>query len=782
MLCMLSLSCIQSAAAQHCHLAMRGKVIERENGEVLPWATVYIREIKRGANTDESGRFVLNDLCEDSVYTVEIRHLQCEHFTQIIKLTENTELSFALSHYHDLKEVLVREKAIVAEPTQAHSKVDALDLAAGRGLNLGESLRRLPGVSLLSTGATIAKPVIQGLHSNRVALVINGVVLEGQQWGLEHAPEIDPFAVDQISVVKGAAGVRYGVSALAGAVVMEHAPLRAQAGLGGWFTTQYFSNGRGGILAGQMDWHLPEKKASFRVQGTAKRLGNLKAPDYWLGNSGQQEFNLSAIASWQKKRWSHELIASTFNQKIAVLRAGHVGSLSDVDLAIASDTPRNNPNFFTYRINRPYQAVQHNTLKYKAVWRISDIWKLSLQHYVQYNYRQEYDVVRKTGTAAERPQVTFSLLHNTSDAMLEHFPIRHWQGGVGAQLMHAFNQVGRGGFIPDYQSFGTSVWWHERWRRHPLPWEFEFGMRADYRQTAAQTSGSLQNLDTAVHFATFSGNVGWIYHVNTRLRFAFNSGLAMRPPHVNELFARGVDFLLANYRSGQSNMVNEKAWNNNLTMSYQKRNILLSLSVFRNTIYDFIYLNPSGQKVLTVRGSFPEYVHTQTQRAVLQGFEGQLELPLMPRLLLETNASILRAFRLTTENPGKPNAHAWLPLMPPDRFQYGLRWQGKTIGSDPEKKTDQRGLTLRLFASTSLRQSRLPLEGLLKPAPAGFTTLNADASCYLPLGKKQLELGLLLRNIGNVRYREYLNFFRFYADEPGFNLGVRLKVTFNDSL
>jgi iron complex outermembrane recepter protein len=441
MLCIIGLSCMQSTVAQHCHLAMRGKVVERENGEPLPWATVYIREIKQGLTTDEAGRFVINDLCERTAYTLEIRHLQCDHFTQIIQLTENTELTFTLAHQHDLKEVLVREKAIEAEPTQAYAKVKALDLEAGQGLNLGESLRRLPGVSLLNTGATIAKPVIQGLHSNRVALVVNGVVMEGQQWGLEHAPEIDPFAVDQISVVKGAAGVRYGAGALAGAVVMDHAPLRSEAGVGGWVSSQYFSNGRGAVLSARTDWHLPGKKASFRLQGTAKRLGNLKAPDYWLGNTGQQEFNLNAIAVWQKKAWTHEILASTFNQKIAVLRSGHVGSLSDVDLAIASDTPRNNPNYFTYRIDRPYQAVQHNTLKYRAVWRISDVWKLNLQHYVQYNHRQEFDIVRKTSTAAQRPQVTFTLLHNTSDVILEHFPIRHWQGGVGVQLMHAANQV-----------------------------------------------------------------------------------------------------------------------------------------------------------------------------------------------------------------------------------------------------------------------------------------------------------------------------------------------------
>lgn len=83
---------------------------------------------------------------------------------------------------------------------------------AGKGVNLGETLKRLPGVTTLNTGATISKPVIQGLHQPDRHRQ-NSVVLEGQQWGSEHAPEIDPFSADKITVVKGAAGVRYGVGA-----------------------------------------------------------------------------------------------------------------------------------------------------------------------------------------------------------------------------------------------------------------------------------------------------------------------------------------------------------------------------------------------------------------------------------------------------------------------------------------------------------------------------------------------------------------------------------------
>ncbi|TAE13782.1 MAG: hypothetical protein EAY72_08025, partial [Bacteroidetes bacterium] len=71
------------------------------------------------------------------------------------------------------------------------------------GESLGEILQQLNGVQVLQTGTTIFKPVMQGLHSNRVLIMNNGVRLEGQQWGSEHAPEIDPMVAQKITAVKG---------------------------------------------------------------------------------------------------------------------------------------------------------------------------------------------------------------------------------------------------------------------------------------------------------------------------------------------------------------------------------------------------------------------------------------------------------------------------------------------------------------------------------------------------------------------------------------------------
>lgn len=756
--------------AQDCHVVLQGRVTEAETGEPLAYASIHITEVDRGAVTDENGNYAIPNLCAGQDYTIEVRHVECAHLTQVVRLTENVATDFHLLHNAVLGEVVIAEKALPPAPVQAESTVESADLAATQGVNLGETLKKLPGVTTLNTGSTIAKPVIQGLHSNRIAIVSDGVALEGQQWGSEHAPEIDPFTAEKITVVKGAAGLRYGVGALAGAVVLEPAPLREKAGVGGWLTLGAVSNGWGGVAAGAVDWHLPGRSLALRLQGTVKRSGNLKAPDYRLGNTGVAEFDFSASAGWKNGRWTHDVSVSRFSQQLAILRSSHIGNITDLQQAIASDSPLNNPDVFTYKIDRPYQQVAHNVLKYKVQNRLSETWKLTARYSFQANDRKEYDVVRANSSSADKPQVGFQLWTNTVDAALEHFPIRHWEGGVGIQAQYQKNVVGRGGFIPDYQNYGGSLWISERWRKYPVPWELEWGARYDYRLSQALTTGNLVDLDTTVHFGNASFAGGVVYHLSKKWSLTLHSGLAWRPPHVNELFARGVHHGAGTYEQGRPDLAPEKAWNTNLTLNWQDEKADLTLTLYRNRIRDFIYLDPQNTFVLTVRGAFPAYFYAQDD-AVLQGLDASVSLPIVRQWSAEGRLSLLRGYRVASDSAEGSSYHDWLPLMPADRFQYGLKWS--------LANADKAGETfIRLLASTTLQQTRIPDAGLLKPAPAGYTTLGFDAAHTFHWKDRPLEVGLNIQNLTNLRYREYLNFFRYYADEPGLNLSLRAKLTF----
>ncbi len=769
-----------SVEAQHCHFALHGYIREASNNEVLPYASIFVKEANRGAMTDASGYFSIADLCENTSYTVEVSHVECAHFTQIVRVTENTTVDFKLEHNNALNEVVIMEKAVALAPTQAQSNVGYADLEASKGINLGETLKRLPGVTTLNAGATISKPVIQGLHSNRIAIVTNNVVLEGQQWGSEHAPEVDPFTADKVSVVKGAAGVRYGVGAMGGAILIEPAPLREKEGIGGWLSLGGFSNGRGGVSSGAADWHLPGRSLTFRLQGTAKHSGNLRAPDYYLGNTGVSELNFSAMAGWKTARWQHEIGLTRFDQKLGILRAAHISDTTTFGLAIRSDVPLNNVDAFSWKINRPYQLIQHNMLKYKAVFHVSDKWKFTQQYSWQYNYRREFDGHPPKSDPLDllkKNQLSFRIWTNTLDLALEHLPIHHWQGGVGVQGTHQLNYVGQGGLIPDYLTLGAAVWAMERWRRYPIPWEFEIGARYDYRWSHVTSLGNgSRNIDDVLSFGNASGTLGGIYRVNNAMKISLNSGLAWRPPHVNELYAEGVHHGSATYERGRSDLVPEQAWNTNLTWQWQPRRTEFTLTLYRNQIQNFMYLKPQQQGIQTIRGTFPLYTFEQSN-AVLQGFDGNMSVPVSKHWSVEGRVSLLRGFRASNGSETANDTNKWLPLMPSDRFQYGLKW---TLGPKKDAEASRSETFIRLLAMTVLRQSRFP-EGLFKAPPPTFSTLSLDAGHSFPLGGKSgksIEVGLTMQNMTNVRYREYLNFFRYYADEPGVNVGLRGKLVF----
>jgi iron complex outermembrane receptor protein len=175
----------------------------------------------------------------------------------------------------------------------------------------------------------------------------------------------------------------------------------------------------------------------------------------------------------------------------------------------------------------------------------------------------------------------FQLWTNTLDATIEHQPVRHWQGGAGIQAVQQTNFVGRGGLILTIIP-GRMVWLMERWRRYPQPWEFEMGARYDYRHTSATSTGSLNNIDTLVHFGNASGTAGVIYHFSRHISMTFNSGLAWRPPHVNELFARGVHHGAGTFEQGNAALTSEKAWNNNLSFQVNSDILTVNLSVYSN--------------------------------------------------------------------------------------------------------------------------------------------------------------------------------------------------------
>ncbi|HRD42679.1 MAG TPA: TonB-dependent receptor plug domain-containing protein, partial [Ferruginibacter sp.] len=104
------------------------------------------------------------------------------------------------------------------------SVITAIQLKQSSATNIIDALATQPGISQITTGSSISKPVIRGLGYNRVVVVNDGIRQEGQQWGDEHGIEIDQYSVNRVEVLKGPASLAYGSDAMAGVINMLPAP------------------------------------------------------------------------------------------------------------------------------------------------------------------------------------------------------------------------------------------------------------------------------------------------------------------------------------------------------------------------------------------------------------------------------------------------------------------------------------------------------------------------------------------------------------------------------
>jgi iron complex outermembrane recepter protein len=751
-----------SSAQSECHYILKGKVKEAHDFAPIVNASVWVKELGMGVSTDENGSFTLQNLCRQT-YTLQFSHVECQQHTEQIAVDGNTESEFLLQHGEKLLEkVEVRAKKVELELTQANATVSAEDARATKGQVLGDVLKTLAGVTTLNTGSTISKPVVQGLHSDRVLILNNGVRQEGQQWGLDHAPEVDPFIADRITVVKGAASVKYGVGAIGGVVLVEPRALRDTQGMGGEVNMVFNSNGRMGILSSMLEG----KKGgiAWRAQGTAKRGGTLSTPQYLLSNTGVEELNGSLMLGFALKNAKFELFYSHFYTKIGILKDSHIGNLTDLKDAIERGNPLS-ISAFSYDIERPAQRISHDIFKTKVTIPTGEAGRLTMMGYYQHNLREEYDAHKPGGVKPfgfDRSEIAFQLPTIGGRADWEHRAWGNWHGGGGLEAIYQSNNTFAGALIPDYQQTTTGVYWSERWRRYPQPFEIEGALRYDVRRLAVDST-RFGDRDKVFTFNNLSVSSGFIYHLNSKGKVALNVGTAWRSPNVNELFSRGVHHGTASYEQGNSDLMPELALNTSLSFHYDHAIFEAEITAFQNVISDFIFQKPDSLPVLTIRGAFPAFSYAQTD-AILRGGDLLLMLKPIRHFFLKIKGSTLFAKNRKNKE--------WLPLMPTDRLELSL-------GTDNQSfKYVKKGYA-NIGLALARQQTRTPLSiSDYQAPPAGYARVDATIGGNVHLGKRILETTLRVENVFNTAYREYLDRLRYFALSVGRNVSLKVRMSF----
>jgi len=781
----------------NCKLSITGKVLD-DSKNALPGATVFIKEHNIGKVTDTDGVYVFSELCEGD-YILEIKFLGYE--TQVVNLNlRKSERIETILNTEDrlLSEVVVSDHPEPVGKTSNYGTLSGKALEELRGKSLGESLQNITGVNTIQSGPAIFKPVIHGVHSQRILILNNGVRQEGQQWGAEHAPEIDPFIASNLVVVKDAGAIKYGTEALGGVVILTPAELPTNNQLGGQFHVIGSSNGRAGIVSGMLEGGITKRKGwGWRIQGTGKKSGDLHAPDYNLSNTGFRELNYSASTGYHNNGNGFEIYYSHFNTTIGILRGSVVGSSEDLATALEQEPPQNTQPF-TYRISQPRQEVNHDLVKLNGHIRKGDN-LFTVQYGLQINNRKEFDVRR--GTLNEVPALGYNLYTHTLDAEWEKTKDKSRKRSVGINGMYQDNNKIDGTqnipFIPNYISYSTGLFWIEK--LSTSTWDWEMGARYDLKYYNVvgfdfrnELYRSKLNFNNAS--ATFAGTL----KINSQSSFTSSLGSSWRPPNVAELYSLGTHQSAAAIEYGlmldkvtneviepaKLNLNVEQALKWVSTYRIQKGKFNAEISGYLNYIFNYIYLRPIGVTKNT-RGIFPYFRYTQTDASFL-GADFLLNYSISSKLSLGSKISLLKASDETNKD--------YLIFIPSNRYEVSTRYNAPNIQSWTNPYLEIKFK----YVSKQYRAPRVvPIRDIIDAkeqgvdlfandnrnfdfvdAPNGYFLVSLSAGISRPIQKSKLDLRISADNLTNTAYREYSNRMRYYADDIGRNISIGLKYSF----
>jgi iron complex outermembrane receptor protein len=757
---------LQAQQDAPCKLQLSGTVTDSSGSELLSYASIFVKDHPElSTQSNAEGKYLIRNICPGN-YVFIISHLNCERISDTVNIQSSTVHNFILPHHeHEGPTVVITDKAENPTVTVPRTELSGRTLDRLRGYSLGEAVATISGVNMLQSGNGIAKPMIHGMHSNRLLILNKGVRQEGQQWGVEHAPEVDPYIASRITVIKGASAVRYGSDAIAGVILLDPRDIADTAGLKGELNLVGFTNNRQGDVSGSVDY-VPARKPELgmRIQGTLRRGGNYTTPEYRLKNTGIREQNFSTEIRWKEKHFTADFFYSQFNTDIGIFSGSHIGNITDLYIAFQRDRPADSAGF-TYEIARPYQHVEHELARVKLQYSKGEYWRFYTSFSRQYNLRQEYDKhgpLNDSLAALNRPELQYEITSYIGEIVAEHNMYRRFNGSMGAQFAKQGNTYEGRFFIPNYRSYTASGWLIERWMGDSILIA-EAGLRYDYRHLQSFMWQNNTIVSPELNFSNVAANLGVIIRVNENAQITSGLSRAWRAPTVNELYSNGLHHGAAAVELGKTDLTKEVSWNGTLSFSYHKHDqIEAEVSLYSHLFNGFIYLRPSLPPSVTIQGAFPTFRYDQTN-ATISGMDYSFRGYINKKMSARVNGAFIRG-RNTRDDE-------WLFYMPSDRITGEMRYE-TLIG---EKFKD---VYFELSYTYVNRQFRVPAAADYTQPPKAYGLLGCSAGAEIYIGGNPVLFNISATNILNTSYREYLNRFRYYADEAGTNIRLHVKIPF----
>lgn len=783
---LLSLLTYSSLSAQMCLFRLTGTVVDIDNKDPLIGATIAIEGQEEYEFTDFDGNFTFEGLCNQH-YRFKISHPLCKETWFEIDLNKDTRIQFEVQDkIEKLEEVTVTEKLYGHDiQSTIESTLNNKVIDKNSSGTFGDLLSGISGVSSLNTGNAIVKPVVNGLHSSRVAIINNGVTMEDQEWGSEHAPNIDLNTASYVSLVKGANAIQYGGDAIGGIIIAEPEKIAIRDSIYGKSMITGISNGLGLSTNSNLVY---SKKNGFqaKAQASYKMQGDVHAPNYILSNSGNNQ--RAGSFSLAKKDYDKGIYSyySYMRSCIGILRTSHIGGAEDLLRAINSETPLMiNP--FTYSINPPNQQVTHQLFLVSVYKNLPKLGKVTLQFDWQENNRQEFDI--RKGNLVGTPSLDLKLMSESLSIDLDSYKNKDSSYKLGIKGKYQYNyanpdtKIRR--LIPDFEKYDLGVYGVYK-KEFTQDFGVEMGLRVDYRYLNAykfykQSLWTSRNYDLThsdiviresenqvltqpqLHYLNRTATFGFHKHILRHTSLLANFTSASRAPNPSELFSEGLHHSASRIEIGNLDFVPEKSNKFSVSWEHEDHGEYISAQPFVNYLNDFIVIEPIGVEQ-TIRGNYQLWEYRQTN-ATLSGIDIDFKYQFPLHWKYSSQIAYVKGYDRTKKE--------YLISMPPFQFKNYIQYEfksGMNVGIESIYVAKQNKYPNNNF-SIYLPQTGLFETIDISTPPPAYHLVNIDAEIPIPNRfKLQATLSLKVTNLLNTSYRNYLNRMRYFADEMGRNI------------
>ena len=670
---------------------------------------------------------------------------------------DTTDVFFRHLNLNELTVTGVTGDTKLKHATAPVSIVTPQVLRATASTNIIDAISHQPGVSQLTTGGSISKPIIRGLGYNRVVVMSEGVRQEGQQWGDEHGVEVDGSSVGSVEILKGPASLMYGSDAMAGVVILHSQPTLAEGEMRANVSSEYQTNN--GLfnyslsMAGNQQGFVWDARFSDKMAHAYKN----KYDGYVPGSQFHERAGRLMLGL--NKGWGHSRLTWTaYHLTPGIIEGERDEETGNLESPIS--------NLKSYHKALPFQQVKH----YKAVWdnslNLPSGYLKAIIGYQQ-NRRQEFE------ESMDEYELFFKLHTLTYDLR---YITNEWDGwklstGIGGMYQQSGNE-GEEYLIPDYHLFDFGIYTTAT-KALSNRWTLNGGVRYDHRRQhgdALMEEGEWRFTDFSRHFNGLTGSIGVVSNINDHFNLRLNVARGFRTPNLSELASNGVHEGSIRYEIGNRQLKAEYSLQADLGLDFTSQYVSAQLALFANRIDNYIFTHRLPEEI---EEGYLTYAYTQGDARLL-GFEAGVDVHPIHSVHFSNTFSYVDAQLLHQAADTK-----YLPFTPAPRWTSELKWElahhsHSTVSthavheyrhSHPSHGLSFNNAFIAAGLDCYLKQTHIYSADDTESVTPSYTLLSLSVGSDVQLkGKKMAELYITADNLLNRAYQNHLSRLK-YADE-----------------